>query len=142
MSILIVCAVATAGCSWVSKSERADLTHPDSREEYVARHPDGEFNEHIRKGEILPGMDTDEVLASWGYPNVYLTSETAPREHWIYYVQNEDSKSYLIYTLNFNDASLVGWNIDIKRFSDYSTSGGVILSRRQPAEARSTVSKQ
>ena len=132
----------TVGCSWVSNSERANLTHPDSREEYIALHPGGEYNVNIRNGEITQGMNTNEVMASWGYPNVYLTSKSDPREHWIYYVQNEDSKSYLIYSLNFKGASLVGWDIDIKRFGDYSSGGEFNVTREQPADERSVVSKQ
>ena len=64
-------------------------------------------------------MDIYEVIASWGLPNVYLVSKEEPKEFWIYYVQDKESKSVLIYTLTFSDIYLEGWDIDQKRFDDY-----------------------
>lgn len=140
--VVILIAIAAAGCSWVSTSEQASLTLPESREDYIAEHPGGAFNEYILKGEITRGMNSHEVLASWGFPNVYLASRKDPREHWIYYVEKEDSRSYLIYTLNFDDELLGGWDINIKRFGDYSVNSGVVLSEENPFKDRTSISKQ
>jgi hypothetical protein len=134
--IVIVMAVAAVGCSWVTSSERANLTKLQSREEYITEHPGGAYNPYIRNGEITKGMSTHEVLASWGYPNTYITSQRNAREHWIYYVQNEDSQSYMIYTLNFSGESLEGWSIDIKRFDDYGSRGSIVLSRESLPESK------
>lgn len=140
--VAILIAIAAVGCSWVSTSEQASLTLPESREDYIEKNPGGAFNEYILNGEITRGMNSHEVLASWGFPNVYLASRKDPTEHWIYYVENEDSKSYLIYTLNFADELLEGWDIDIKRFGDYSVKGEVELSQENPFEERTSISKQ
>lgn len=140
--MLSLIAIAAAGCSWVTTSERASLTLPQSREEYVTTHPDGAYNAYIRNGEITSGMNTHEILASWGFPNAYLASKKDAREHWIYYVQNEDSKSYMIYTLNFSGEVLQGWGIDIKRFGDYSYRGSVVATQEMPAEESRTFRKK
>ena len=39
------------------------------RQEFFKTHPDGKYNEHIKKGEVVRGMDFLEVLASWGNPD-------------------------------------------------------------------------
>lgn len=118
----------------MTSSERASLTQPQSREEYIETHHDGAYNDYIRNGEITKGMNTHEILASWGFPNAYLASKKDSREHWIYYVQNEDSRSYITYTLNFSGEVLAGWGIDIKRFDDYGSGGSMVLKQETPAE--------
>ncbi len=116
--LVVLGAIVLLGCSGVSMIERENLTRPEAREEFVVNNPGGSYNEFIRNGEIVKGMDIYEVMASWGLPNVYLVSNSEPLEHWIYYVQNEDSRSILIYTLTFDDDCLHEWDIDLKRFTD------------------------
>lgn len=98
--------------------EREELVDLCEREDYVKKHPECRFGENILSGEIVRGMEGNEVMASWGLPNVYLLSKNGPNEYWVYYVHNEDSRSILIYTLTFNDKNnLADWDIDIKRFN-------------------------
>jgi hypothetical protein len=111
--------VSCIGCSSAFRTEREDFTDPEARETYIDAHPDCRYGEQILNGEIIRGMDIYEVIASWGLPNVYLASGEGPKEHWIYYVQNSESKSVLIYTLTFTDDNLEGWNIDQKRLDDH-----------------------
>ena len=117
--MLILSAVAllatSYGCSCVSTVERATLTPPAARAEYVRIHPDGAHNDCVRNGEIMRGMSAHEVVASWGLPHVYVLTKTSPSERWIYYVKDRDSLAMLIYTLGFADDTLRVWNIDQKR---------------------------
>jgi hypothetical protein len=107
------------GCSGISQSERGDFTRPEAREKYLAGNPQCRYHEQIQNGEIMRGMDIYEVIASWGLPNVYIPSGDERKECWIYYVQQRDSKSVLIYTLRFDGVLLYDWDIDQKRFDDY-----------------------
>jgi len=116
--ILCVCALlaASAGCSCISTVERADRTPRSCREDFVKLHPDCAYRESVLNGEIVRGMNAQEVLASWGLPNVYVVLRTSPTEQWIYYLKDRDSLTMLIYTLTFADDTLQVWDIDQKRF--------------------------
>lgn len=118
MTIAALLFLFMAGCSTVSNVERAELTNLESREHFISSNPGSIFCENIRNGEIVRGMNIYEVIASWGLPNVYLVSHTEPKENWIYYVQDTDTRAILIYTLTFNDDLLEDWGIDMKRFVD------------------------
>jgi hypothetical protein len=110
-----------SGCSCTSQIEREDFTSSDSREIYIDGHPESVFQENIRNGEIVRGMNAEEVIASWGMPNVYLTSSARDEERFIYYIQDAEAKSVLVYMLDFDaDNILFGWDIDEKRLSSYS----------------------
>jgi hypothetical protein len=117
-SILLVAAIILIqlGCTGRSTVEKEYFISPEARQFYIAEHPDGTFNEYIKNGEIIRGMDFNEVIASWGLPNVYLHSTKAPREYWFYYVEDPSSNTVLIYTLSFEQDILGDWDIDIKRF--------------------------
>jgi len=130
--------LSMVGCSGISTVERAELTNLESREHYISSHPNSAYCENIRNGEIVRGMDIYEVIASWGLPNVYLVSRKKPHENWIYYVQDLDSRSILIYTLTFNDNLLEGWDIDMKRFVDQRVVYDSDMPLRIPARAIST----
>ena len=116
--ILCVCVVlaASLGCSCVSTVERANRTSIACREDFVKLHPDCAYNESILQGEIVRGMSSHEVLASWGLPNVYVVTRTSPSEQWIYYLRDRDSLTMLIYSLTFADDTLQVWDVDQKRF--------------------------
>jgi hypothetical protein len=117
---MIICTcvmlAASIGCSCVSTVERVNRTPVAAREDYVKLHPECVFSETIVNGEIVRGMSSHEVLASWGLPNVYIVVRTSPTEQWIYYLKDRDSLTMLIYTLTFADDTLQIWDIDQKRF--------------------------
>jgi len=119
-SLLLVSlfALSVLGCACLSTTERIDTTSLESREEYINHHPEGQYNDCIRNGEITKGMNIYEVIASWGLPNVYLVSRKEPTEHWIYYIEDNDTRSVMVYTLAFRDDMLAEWDIDMKRFID------------------------
>lgn len=118
--VLIICAcallVAAIGCSCVSTVERANRLPAACREDYVKLHPGCSYAESIVNGEIVRGMSSHEVIASWGLPNVYVVTRTSPTEQWIYYLRDRDALTMLIYTLTFADDTLQIWDIDQKRF--------------------------
>ncbi len=134
-ALLFLC---MAGCSGVSTVERAELTNLESREHFISSNPTSIYCENIRNGEIVRGMDIYEVIASWGLPNVYLVSQKKPRESWIYYVQDQDTRSILIYTLTFDDDLLEGWDIDMKRFVDQRVVYDSEMPLKLPARTIST----
>ena len=116
--ILCACVVLAAsfGCSCVSTVERVNRTPVACREDYVMLHPESAHGENIVNGEIVRGMGSNEVLASWGLPNVYIVTRTSPTEQWVYYLRDRDSLTMLIYTLTFADDTLQVWDVDQKRF--------------------------
>lgn len=117
MSLLIF----ASGCSCTNQVEREDFTSSSSREIYIEGHPESTFQENILNGEIIRGMNEDEVIASWGMPNVYLVSRVKDEERFVYYIQDKGANSVLVYALDFDeDNILYNWNIDEKRFSSYS----------------------
>ncbi|HSG27664.1 MAG TPA: hypothetical protein VLA34_04225 [Candidatus Krumholzibacterium sp.] len=119
----------------MSQVERENLVDVASREDYAVLNPDCRYKENIRNGEIIRGMNSQEVMASWGLPNVYLVSRKRPEEYWVYYVQDPESSSILIYTLTFSeDNSLADWDIDMKRFTDHS----VVYNPKMIIEDRET----
>jgi hypothetical protein len=120
--------LASFGCSCVSTVERANLTSPIAREEFVKTHPGCVHNECIKNGEIVRGMCTREVVASWGFPNVYVVTRSSSSEQWVYYVRDRDSLSLLVYTLGFSDDTLRVWEVDQKR----PVGQGTITLRDEP----------
>jgi len=120
--VLAVSMVAVnLGCSCVTKVERENFVDSSFRDDYTKLNPESPFCQNIKNGEITRGMNVQEVMASWGLPNVYLVSTKKSEEYWIYYIRNELSSSILIYTLVFaDDSKLSDWDIDMKRFIDNS----------------------
>jgi hypothetical protein len=118
--VIAVCAcallAAAIGCSCVSTAERLNRTPVAYREDYIKLHPDCTHAQSVVNGEIVRGMSSHEVLASWGLPNVYVVTRTSPTEQWIYYLRDRDALTMLIYTLTFADDTLQLWGIDQKRF--------------------------
>jgi hypothetical protein len=80
------------------------------RQEYLNSNPDGAYNEYIKRGEVVKGMDFLEVLASWGHPEVR-TKESALTEHWMYREVDEDSKDAVVYTFTFRRNVLAEWDL-------------------------------
>ncbi len=132
LPLALLAALLIVGCSTVSTVERAELTDPISREDYIANHPECQFKDFIKNGEIVRGMTIYDVIASWGLPNVYITGKENDNEYWIYYIGVENSNSILIYTLTFNEDTLKDWDIDQKRFIDRGIVSEVTIVDEKP----------
>lgn len=122
-----------SGCSGVSTVERGRFVEAASRENFCLDNPESRFLEYIRNGEIIRGMDGHEVIGSWGMPNVYLVSKDLTEEYWIYYVQSREVGSVMVYSLVFGDNILADWDVDVKRYANFSL-GRVDYEKRGPVE--------
>jgi hypothetical protein len=80
------------------------------REEFFKTHPDGTYNEHIARGEVVVGMDYLEVLASWGNPGSR-EKPTDNVEYWTYLDEDEDSKDWIRYKFVFRKNRLEDWEL-------------------------------
>jgi len=83
--VFIGLVVFSFGCSKITTIGREGCIDPQLRAEYMDSHPEGTFNSHIYKGEVKRGMNSDEVVASWGFPNVLLVDNHFTNQHWVYY---------------------------------------------------------
>lgn len=125
--ILVGVIMLGSGCSTIGTVERENLVDPQLRADYIDKHPAGRFNQNIMNGEITRGMESDEVIASWGFPNVLLVDNESTSQYWVYYTSGADAGSVHIYTLNFDNSNLVDWDIDIKRFSHFSLDNNIYV---------------
>jgi len=80
------------------------------RAEYLKSNPNGEYNEFIKRGEVVKGMDVVEVLASWGHPKIR-TKFTDSTEEWTYREVDEQSKDWIDYTFTFRQGVLEEWEL-------------------------------
>ncbi len=81
----------------------------------IPRILDPDFQDHIKRGEVMVGMSREQVMKAWGAPyqtNVTHTNEGVRREEWVY----EDWKSTAEVQhryLYFEEGVLVGgWYYD------------------------------
>lgn len=108
---LVLLSFVVIGCS--SQLPSMD-TSPDYvlelRAEYLAAHPDGEFNEYVQRGEVVKGMDYLAVLASWGHPTRRARISNVS-EDWIYHEVDEDTDSWMEFKFVFHNNILDDWEI-------------------------------
>jgi hypothetical protein len=123
ISIAITLFAMLASCSHTPRSYKDSVAMKQIRLDYVKNHPDGEFNQHVKRGEVVKGMSFMGVLASWGLPNVRRISQGNIYEYWIYYTEDKDAGMWTKYELAFKDETLVGWTID----KNMAGSGGTRL---------------
>jgi len=81
------------------------------RADYLAANPTGEFNEYVKRGEVVRGMDLVAVLASWGHP-ARRVRNTDLSELWVYEDVDKDSKDRTEYHFFFHNAHLSDWEIN------------------------------
>jgi len=112
------------GCSGMVQVEKDGLMDDSSiRARYLEEHPECEYADNIRNGEVTGGMNQEEVKASWGMPNAIIVEEEIRNQFWVYYTRGSDSGSVMIYTLDFKEDRLEDWNIDIKRMDSLFVEG-------------------
>lgn len=131
---LVLLSILFIGCS--SQLPSMD-TSPEYilqlRAEYLAAHPDGEFNEYVENGEVVKGMDYLAVLASWGHPSRRARLSNVS-EDWIYREVDEDTDAWMEYKFTFHNSILEDW--EIARFNggsrDLAPSWKGVLTRSAP----------
>lgn len=100
------------------------------RGEYLAANPDGQYNEFVKRGEVIKGMDFLAVLASWGHPTKR-TKKTYTTEMWTYKDIDEDSKDWIEYTFTFHENVLSEWQI-----ARHTASGGRLEAGTRTRDTR------
>lgn len=109
----VLLAMLTVSCAFtprMSAEKETDYIRM-LRAEFFRTHPDGQYNEYIKKGEVVRGMDFLEVLASWGNPD----GRAKPAEgveHWMYLEVDEDSKDSVEYTFIFKKNAVFDWEVE------------------------------
>ena len=109
--LLVFVVTVTGCCSRLPQSIRSNDEMASIRAEYLQNNPDGEYNGHITEGRVVKGMNTLEVLASWGVPNVRRGWEHDKTEYWTYYAKDEHTQQLVSYVLVFDDRVLRRWVI-------------------------------
>jgi hypothetical protein len=113
--------VMVAYCAHVPRSYDDSQAMEQERLSYVQNHPEEKYNVHIMKGEVVKGMDTDAVIASWGRPAARRHVKNSEYREWIYASQDSLSRNWTIFNLAFKDNVLTDWIIT----KDIALAGGV-----------------
>lgn len=116
--------IAACGASTLRRS--SDFSNlAEVRSEYIARHPDSPFSEQVARGEIVRGMDTFAVTASWGLPERRV-NDGVDFERWLYVDVDDVADESVGYALVFEKGVLKTW--DVQR-------PGIGLKTRESADA-------
>ncbi|HEU4929376.1 MAG TPA: hypothetical protein VFU38_06055 [Candidatus Krumholzibacteria bacterium] len=99
--LIVACGASTLRRSQSDFSDLAEV-----RSEYLARHPDSPFNEQVARGEIVRGMDSYAVTASWGLPDRRV-NDGLDFERWLYV----DASEAVGYALVFEKGVLKTWGV-------------------------------
>ncbi len=101
--------IAACGASTLRRS--SDFSNlADIRTEYLARHPDSPFSEQVARGEIVRGMDTFAVTASWGLP-ARRVNDGIDFERWSYVDDDDVVDQSVEYDLVFEKGVLKTWDV-------------------------------
>lgn len=104
--LVVLAGCLAASCSHAPRLAKAPAARDDLRAEYLRNNPDGKFNNHIIRGEVVKGMGSIEVLAAWGVPNLRRSGRAEIAEYWIYYSLDDHTKTYTLYELGFRERVL------------------------------------
>lgn len=107
-----VVALLAVACSYTPRSSKVNDYILSLRHDYLSTHPDGEFNEYVRRGEVVKGMDYLAVLAAWGHPDRRLVPSESTLEYWTYIEEDENSKDTVAYKFTFRKSKLYTWNVN------------------------------
>jgi len=126
--LAVVALTLVAACTHVPRME-ADPEQTGIREQYLQANPDGVYNDHIIKGEVVPGMNVVEVLASWGPPAHRERVDDVNREAWTYLIRDDYASDYVVYRLAFEERVLSSWTIDRHTAGNGGVTPGARLGR-------------
>jgi hypothetical protein len=110
VSSVLPIVIAACGTSSLSRSpvEEPDLVNV--RSEYLTRHPESPYLNYVSRGEIVKGMDTYGVIASWGLPTSR-ARDGADGERWLYVDIDDVANEPIGYALAFKKGVLRSWDM-------------------------------
>ena len=111
MPVFVLLSLLVIGCSSQLPSMETSQGYVlELRAEYLAADPDGEFNEHVKRGEVVKGMDYMAVLASWGHP-ARRSRRSDVAEDWVYREVDEETDTWMEFKFSFRYSVLDDWEI-------------------------------
>jgi hypothetical protein len=113
--LVVLAAIVAVSCSRLPRTDKPPEEMASIRAEYLQNHPDGQYTDHIMEGRVVKGMNTLEVLASWGLPNVRRNWSQDNSEYWTYYAQDEHTEQVVSYDLIFEEKVLARWVVGTER---------------------------
>jgi hypothetical protein len=125
---LIALALPACAASPPSRPETAVIRQ--IREEYFRVYPEGRYNDHIVRSEIVKGMSLYEVLASWGIPDERAVSTLRNRERWSYVILDDNAVDWVRYEFVFAGNEMIEWEA-----SPNVASGRALDAMRESAPA-------
>jgi len=112
LGFVIFVVIAMTSCSSQLKLSKDMTDRTDIRQEYLHNNPDGQFNNHIVKSEVVKGMNVIEVLASWGLPDQRRTYSGVDSDVWTYYAVDDARNKVMSYDLVFESRTLSRWVVE------------------------------
>jgi hypothetical protein len=109
LCLWIIGSAALTSCATAPPTRTATPAIHDLRDDYFRTFPEGPNNEHIRRGEVVKGMNLFEVLASWGVPDGRVVSSDGSEERWIYVLLDDLSMDWICYEYEFTANALIDW---------------------------------
>ena len=106
---LVAVAAALSACAVAPPSRTETASIRQIREDYLHAYPEGRFNDHIQRGEVVKGMSLFEVLASWGIPDGRAVKPDENRERWIYVLVDDKNLDWVRYDFVFRSNELTEW---------------------------------
>jgi hypothetical protein len=110
LSLWIVASACLFGCAASPPSRVETPAIRELRDDFLRTFPDGPNHDHIRRGEVVRGMNLFEVLASWGIPDARVVSTEGNRERWVYVLLDDLSLDWICYEYEFRGNELVDWS--------------------------------
>jgi len=129
--------VVIPACSHQLKLAREQDERSDIRQEYLLNNPNGQFNDHIIKNEVVKGMSVIEVLASWGLPDMRRAYSKTDSDIWTYYSVDVPSGQVASFDLVFEDRLLRRWVVvtevmTLEKFYEQEAAAGQRISTTRP----------
>lgn len=98
-----------AGCAHAPRVINETDSVRQIRGQFLKANPNGPYNDHVARGEVVAGMGFIEVLASWGLPDSRWRSKAGELEYWSYFTRDADSGDWVGYTFTFEENAVSEW---------------------------------
>lgn len=125
---LCLLALVLPACASSPPSRTETAAIRQIREEYLRVYPQGRFNDHIVRSEIVKGMSLYEVLASWGIPDERTVSTIRNRERWAYIILDDNATDWVRYEFVFAGNEMVEWE------TSRNVASGITIDALRPGE--------